>query len=166
MIHSLYIKDFAIIDEMELDLKPGLTVITGETGSGKSILLDALSVSLGRKADKIMVRNGSNRSVIETKLENRTFRRLIFSQGRTRAFCNDEPITIGDLVKANETVVDFHGQHDQQLILNVNRHIDYLDRYCGHDADLEKTSQLYSDLSELKIKLKMLFNLQMKERIG
>ncbi|MBT6982001.1 MAG: AAA family ATPase, partial [Candidatus Marinimicrobia bacterium] len=58
MIHSLYIKDFAIIDEMELNLKPGLTVITGETGSGKSILLDALSVSLGRKADKIMVRNG------------------------------------------------------------------------------------------------------------
>ena len=154
MIHHLYIKDFAIIDEMELDLKPGLTVITGETGSGKSILLDALSVSLGRKADKIMVRNGSNRSVIETKLENSTFRRLIFSHGRTKAFRNDEPITIGDLGKVNEMAVDFHGQHDQQLILNVNRHIDYLDRYCRHDADLEKTSQLYSDLSELKIKLK------------
>ena len=59
MIQRLYIKDFAIIDEIDINFKPGLTVITGETGSGKSILLQALGVSLGAKADKIMVRNGS-----------------------------------------------------------------------------------------------------------
>ena len=84
MIQRLYIKDFAIIDEIDINFKPGLTVITGETGSGKSILLQALGVSLGAKADKIMVRNGSQRAVIETKFKDREIRRLISDLGRTR----------------------------------------------------------------------------------
>lgn len=154
MIQRLYIKDFAIIDEVDINLKPGLTVITGETGSGKSILLEAMGVSLGAKADKIMVRTGKNRAVIEIEFEQQAFRRLISDQGRTKAYRNDEPITIGDLVKSNRTAVDFHGQNDQQLILDVNRHIDYLDRFCGHEADVEKIGEIFSELTDLKLKLK------------
>ena len=77
MIQRLYIKDFAIINEIELILKDGFTVITGETGSGKSILLEALSVSLGAKTDKIMVRNGTERALVETEFIGNTFRRLL-----------------------------------------------------------------------------------------
>jgi len=153
MIQRLYIKDFAIIDEIHLDLKPGFTVITGETGSGKSILLEALSVSLGAKADKVMVRNGSRRAVIETEFNENVFRRLISNNGRTKAYCNDEPITINELVKANETSVDFHGQHDQQLILDTNRHIDYLDRYCRHEKDVFKIGELFQELTSLRAQL-------------
>ena len=95
MIQRLYIKDFAIIDEIDIDLRPGLTVITGETGSGKSIILEALSVCLGAKADKIMVRNGSKRAIVETVFKKHSYRRLISEEGRTKAFKNDEPITLG-----------------------------------------------------------------------
>ena len=153
MIQRLYIKDFAIIDEIDINFKPGLTVITGETGSGKSILLQALSVSLGAKADKIMVRNGSQRAVIETEFKDREIRRLISDQGRTKAYQNDEPITLANLIKMNETRVDFHGQHDQQLILDSNRHIDYLDRYCGHEREVNSLEDTYRELNDLRSKL-------------
>ena len=67
MIEQLNIKDYAIIEELDLELYPGLTVITGETGSGKTILLEALAVSLGSRADRVMVRHGAERAVMETK---------------------------------------------------------------------------------------------------
>ncbi|MEE3153868.1 MAG: AAA family ATPase, partial [Candidatus Neomarinimicrobiota bacterium] len=153
MIQRLYIKDFAIIDEIDINFKPGLTVITGETGSGKSILLQALSVSLGAKADKIMVRNGSQRAVIETEFKDREIRRLISDQGRTKAYQNDEHITLANLIKMNETRVDFHGQHDQQLILDSSRHIDYLDRYCGHEREVNSLEDTYRELNDLRSKL-------------
>lgn len=154
MIHRLYIKDFAIIDEIDIDLRPGLTVITGETGSGKSIILEALSVCLGAKADKIMVRNGSKRAIIETVFKEHHFRRIISQEGRTKAFKNDEPITLVNLIKSDESKVDFHGQHDQQLILDSDYHIDYLDRYCGHEKEVSSLSKLFLELNDLRLKLK------------
>ena len=153
MIQRLYIKDFAIIDELSFPLKPGLTVITGETGSGKSILIEALSVSLGGKADKIMVKSGSERAVIETEFKDGTFRRLISQKGRTKAYRNEEPIALNDLISVNETRVDFHGQHDQQLILKSNRHIEYLDRFCNHAEMVYKVNDLYQELGFLRLKL-------------
>ena len=153
MIQRLYIKDFAIIDEININFKPGLTVITGETGSGKSILLQALGVSLGAKADKIMVRNGSRKAVIETEFKDREIRRLISDQGRPKAYQNDEPITLPNLIKMNETQVDFHGQHDQQLILDSSRHIEYLDRYCDHEHEVSYLEDTYRELYDLRSNL-------------
>ena len=86
MIEKLYIKDFAIVDEMEISFNEGLTVITGETGSGKSILLQALNVSLGSKASKTMVRSNSERAVVETKLNSTTYRRVINKSGRAKSY--------------------------------------------------------------------------------
>ena len=158
MINNLSIKNFAIIDKVNIEFNSGLTVITGETGSGKSILLEALKTSLGGKADKIMVRNGQSRSVIVTTF-NEPFqvRRIITSEGRTKAYINDEPINIKSLKELDSIKVDFHGQHDQQHILNKDTHIEYLDYFCNHAdliLDIEKLFNEIQDLNRQLIELK------------
>ena len=95
MIKRLFIKDFAIINELELPIKDGLTIITGETGAGKSIILKSLGIALGSKADKVDVRSGQDKSVIEAEVDesgNSVYRRLISKSGRVRSFINEEPI--------------------------------------------------------------------------
>ena len=150
MIERLCIKNFAIIEEVDIKFMPGLTVITGETGSGKSILLEALAVALGSKADKIMVRNGSERAVVEAKFADIEIRRIISETGRTKSYKNDEFVTLIDLKNDNSGRVDFHGQHDQQLILDKSSHIDYLDRYCAHQKDVAEIESIIYDLIYLK----------------
>tara|TARA_Y100001970_G_scaffold154422_1_gene189213 strand:- start:2246 stop:3847 length:1602 start_codon:yes stop_codon:yes gene_type:complete len=168
MIKRLYVKNFAIIDEIDLVFKPGLTVITGETGSGKSILIEALSIALGSKGDRIMVRNGKERALIEVEFKNTKFRRIISSKGRTKSYKNDEVISLIDLKKENKIRVDFHGQHDQQFILDKNTHLDYLDRYCGHTEDVFQLRKIYSELVDLRQQFEKLKNdkLQLTERLS
>ena len=103
MIQKLYIKNFAIIDEIDINFEPGLTVVTGETGSGKSILLEALGVALGAKADKIMVRNGAERAVVEAKFSDVEIRRIVYDSGRTKSYKDDKFVTLIDLKKENIT---------------------------------------------------------------
>ena len=153
MIQRLYIKNFAIIDEIDINFEPGLTVVTGETGSGKSILLEALGVALGAKADKIMVRNGADRAVVEAKFNDVEIRRIVSETGRTKSYKDDEFVTLIDLKKENITRVDFHGQHDQQLILDKTSHIDYLDRYCGHQSEVVELEKIFSDLIDMRSEL-------------
>ena len=167
MIERLCIKNFAIIEEADIKFKPGLTVITGETGSGKSILLEALAVALGSKADKIMVRNGAERAVVEAKFADTEIRRIISETGRTKSYKNDEFVTLIDLKNDNSGRVDFHGQHDQQLILDKSSHIDYLDRYCGHQKDVAEIEDIFYNLIDLKSKLDELdrAEIEKKERM-
>ena len=146
MIEKLYIKDFAIVDEMEISFNEGLTVITGETGSGKSILLQALNVSLGSKASKTMVRSNSERAVVETKLNSSTYRRIINKSGRAKSYLNDEPFTENDYRNACSSLVDFHGQHEQQYIMNDSSHIDYLDAFCGITNRVNNCTILYNSI--------------------
>ena len=164
MIERLSIKNFAIIEEADIKFKPGLTVITGETGSGKSILLEALAVALGSKADKIMVRNGSERAVVEAKFADNEIRRIISKTGRTKSYKNDEFVTLIDLKNDNSGRVDFHGQHDQQLILDKSSHIDYLDRYCGHQKDVAEIEDIFYNLIDLKSKLDELDRIEIEKK--
>lgn len=147
MIQRIYIKDFAIIRETEVSLKNGLTVITGETGAGKSILLKSLGIALGGKSDKTDVRSGQSQSVLEAELsDQQIYRRLISKGGRTRSFINDEPLTESDYRDAVQSLADFHGQHEQQYIMNAHTHIDFLDRFCKAEKMVEKIDTIYSQL--------------------
>jgi DNA repair protein RecN (Recombination protein N) len=129
MIHQLTIKNYAIIDELKLPFHPGLTVITGETGSGKSILLQALSVALGGKTSKIMVRSHEARAVVEACSSQGDFRRIIMENGRQKSFIDDEPTSLSPFRERAQFLADFHGQHEQQVILKKESHVDYLDRF-------------------------------------
>jgi len=148
MIEKLYIKDFAIIDEMEISFGDGLTVITGETGSGKSILLQALNVSLGSKASKTMVRSDSDRAVVETRLNSAIYRRVINKSGRAKSYLNDEPFTENDYRQVCLSLVDFHGQHEQQYIMNETSHIEYLDAFCGIIPNVEQCSNIFYSIKK------------------
>ena len=117
MIKNLLIKNFAIIDTIDIVLHSGFTVITGETGSGKSIIIEALSVVAGKKTDKMMVKSESENSVIEIDFNDDSYRRIISKNGRSKAYVNEVPLSVTDLKKNFESKIDFHGQHDQQLIL-------------------------------------------------
>ena len=130
MIESIYVKDFAIFKEVNLSFHSGLTAITGETGSGKSILIQALLVSIGNKVSKEMVRGSSEKAIIDTEIKNDYFRRIILKSGKSRCFFNEDPISIKKIKEINKTNIDFHGQNDQQLIFEVSSHINYLDRFC------------------------------------
>ena len=151
MINQLSIKNYAIIDELSLPFYEGLTVVTGETGSGKSILLQAMSVALGGKTSKIMVRSHESRAVVEASSNQGDFRRIITSNGHQKSFINDEPTAIDLFRNQTQYLADFHGQHEQQVILKKDSHIDYLDRYGNLEADSIKVQDLYQ-LLQLKRK--------------
>ena len=148
MIKRLFIKDFAIINELELPIKDGLTIITGETGAGKSIILKSLGIALGSKADKVDVRSGQDKSVIEAEVDesgNSVYRRLISKSGRVRSFINEEPIPEPDYRLATKVFADFHGQNEQQFIMNPKTHIDFLDRFCGLEDKVLEIESCYNN---------------------
>ena len=152
MIKRIFIKNFAIINELELSIKNGLTVITGETGAGKSIILKALDIALGNKAEKTDVRSGQNQAVVEAETDldsGLIYRRLVSKTGRMRSFINDEPISEPRFRECVEIIADFHGQHEQQFIMNSNTHIDFLDRFCSIDNKVLEIEFVYNNLIKI-----------------
>ncbi len=155
MLRFLNIQDFVIIDRMEMEFVPGFTVLTGETGAGKSILIDALSLALGERGDAGEVRNGCKRAEIsaefdvsespelvdwlhENDLEGHgddnsvcLMRRVIELGGRSRSFINGRPVTLQQLRTAGEKLVDIHGQHEHQSLLRSEAQRDLLDAFSG-----------------------------------
>ncbi|MBT3590802.1 MAG: DNA repair protein RecN [Candidatus Marinimicrobia bacterium] len=167
MINQLSIKNYAIIDELSLPFYEGLTVVTGETGSGKSILLQAMSVALGGKTSKIMVRSHESRAVVEASSNQGDFRRIITSNGHQKSFINDEPTAIDLFRNQTQYLADFHGQHEQQVILKKDSHIDYLDRYGNLEADSIKVQDLYQllQLKRKQLKNAILSSQERKDRL-
>ena len=153
MIENIYVKDFAIFKEVNLSFHSGLTAITGETGSGKSILIQALLASIGNKVSKEMVRGSSEKAIIDTEIKNDYFRRIILKSGKSRCFFNEDPISIKKIKEINKTNIDFHGQNDQQLIFEVASHINYLDRFCKLEKKIKKISNIFQRLETLNYKL-------------
>jgi len=165
MLLSLHIRDFAIIDELEIDLRPGMTVLTGETGAGKSILLDALGLLLGDRADSGTVRHGAQRADIsasfdigalpaarawleEQQLEldaECQLRRVIASEGRSRAYVNGSPVPLQSLRELGERLVDIHGQHEHQSLMKRDLQRQLLDHHGAHQPLLDQLAALRRD---------------------
>jgi DNA repair protein RecN (Recombination protein N) len=131
MLRFLRIKHLAVIDTVELEFDAGLNVLTGETGAGKSILVEAVGLLLGGRASGDLVRTGEPSAVIEAIFERngeeRLVRREITSQGRSRAFINGELSTAGGLKELAAELIELHGQHEHQTLLDPSIHLGVLD---------------------------------------
>ncbi|MFP4528221.1 MAG: DNA repair protein RecN [Candidatus Kapaibacterium sp.] len=170
MLKSLLIRNFAIIDREEVEFASGLNIITGETGAGKSIMVDALMMALGERASTDSVRQGESKAVIEAifaldpngeinkyiKSEGYDsfgseliLRREISSKGNSRAFVNDSPAPAGMVKSIGEMLVDFHGQHQHQSLLHQESHIEILDSIGYYDDLLNIYNKHYRELSDL-----------------
>ncbi|MBA2302893.1 MAG: DNA repair protein RecN [Acidobacteria bacterium] len=140
MLRFLRIQHLAVIDRLELDLEPGLTVLTGETGAGKSILVGAVGLLVGGRASADLVRTGEEHAVIEAIFETHERREIILrrevsAQGRSRAFIDGALATSAALRETCEGLVDLHGQHEHQRLLDPSSHLALLDEF-GDTADL------------------------------
>lgn len=158
MLTSLYIKNYALIDKLEVDFHPGFSVITGETGAGKSIILGALSLILGQRADSKTIKAGESKCIIEgvfdvrnynlkTFCENRDIeydadsfilRREISSEGKSRAFINDTPATLANMKELGEKLIDIHSQHKNLLLGDNNFQLEVLDLLAGSTLLLDE----------------------------
>lgn len=171
MITSLYIKDFALIDELETTFSPGLNIMTGETGAGKSIIIGALNILLGERAQTESIRQGAKKAVAEVILQLRPdamLRELLEQSGAeegpeiilrreirqtgSRAFVNDTPVQLAMLKKIGERLVDLHGQHDHQLLLKTEHHREVLDARNSIPELLRHYQTAYDEVAELRRK--------------
>lgn len=169
MLSSLYIRNLALIRELTVVFTRGLTIITGETGAGKSMLIGALNLVLGERASSDLVRSGENKAVIEAvitaplpkqldslleeagieRFQETILRRELSASGQSRCFLNDTPCTAGVLRQAGELLIDLHGQHDHQLLLNAASHEGMLDAFAGTEPETIVYRELYDGLSAL-----------------
>lgn len=137
-LRELRVRDFALIEDVRLSVEPGLTVLTGETGAGKSLLIDALGLVLGARADPSAVRHGAPASRVEARFEGRDGELVVVREvsagGRSSARLDGEPIGLGRLAEVTGPLVEIHGQHDQQRLLDPRRQLDLLDAYGGLGA--------------------------------
>lgn len=135
MIRYVSIRHLAVIESLDLDLGPGLTVLTGETGAGKSVLVEGIGLLLGGRASADMVRTGAStaqvQAVFETPDGERIIRREVSAEGRSRAFVDDALVTAGALRDLVSRWVDLHGQHEHHTLLQSQTHLDLLDRVGG-----------------------------------
>ena len=139
MIRFLSIRDLAVIDRLELELDAGFTILTGETGAGKSILVGALGLLRGARASSSLVRTGADRAVVEAMAEDAdggesVLRREVSAQGRSRAFVDDRLVSTAALRSVGARLLDIHGQHEHQALLDPSTHLDLLDRYADLGA--------------------------------
>jgi DNA repair protein RecN (Recombination protein N) len=170
MLRHLSIGNFAIVEAVELEFRPGFTALTGETGAGKSILIDALSLALGERADADQVKAGAERAEVcaEFSLEDAAglkawlaelalegdadrllLRRVLDRTGRSRAFINGHSATLGQLREAGERLVDIHGQHAHQSLLRPEAQRLVLDAHAGLLARAKETGDAYREWQRL-----------------
>jgi DNA repair protein RecN (Recombination protein N) len=176
MLKKLYIKDYALIEELEVDFNNGLNIITGETGAGKSIIIDSLNLVLGERANSDVIRKDAQKAIVEAHFdvtENKKviallekhdtefwdtmiIRREINSKGQNRCFINDTPCTLIILKEVGDFLMDLHGQHEHQSLLRAETHIDLLDDFGSLQGMLEEYQKIYKNLSDLFNKLEEL----------
>src|SRR5450631_143634 len=163
MLTRLSIRDIVLIDRLDLDVTSGLSVLTGETGAGKSILLDAFALALGARGDVALVRQGAEKGQVTAAFELPAvhpvrslmaandieaddaliLRRVQFADGRTRAFVNDQPVSVQTLKILGAALVEIHGQHDERALVDAATHRRLLDAFGALEADAAKVTGLW-----------------------
>ena len=176
MLTALQVRNYVLIDSLEIDFPEGLIIITGQTGAGKSILLGALSLVMGAKADASMVSEGADNCVVEAEFETAdktlqnvleeneveweeghiTIRRVVNRSGRSRAFVNDCPVPVTLLQEISSALIDIHSQHQTLLLSDKSFQLDILDHYAGTMLQREQCASLWKTLGALKIELRTL----------
>ena len=180
MLKHLYIKNFTLIDELDIELHRGFSVITGETGAGKSIILGAIGLLLGQRADSKSIKSGADKCVIEAHFdlsnyameaffdeneiefdaEDTIVRRELTAAGKSRSFINDTPVSLSMLKELGDQLVDIHSQHQNLLLQKQDFQLNVVDIIANDQKELMTYQQTFSQLSTLNSQL-----LQMKEDI-
>ena len=170
MLSSLHIRDFVIVEKTDLHFEDGFTVFSGETGAGKSILIDALSLALGGRTDVGVIREGCERTEISAVFdpnpavadwlkangfrdEELILRRIITQQAKSRAFINDSPCTLSQLKALGEMLVDIHGQHQHQSLLQNTAQRQLLDAHAQLGGLLTSLAERWRTWQENQQKL-------------
>ena len=169
MISGINIKDFAIVKELSVDLKPGLNIITGETGAGKSVIIEAISMALGSRADTSYVRTGCDKAVVTLIIDTddcelggileemgvqaddpMIIRREISAQSKSVCRVNGTIVPLSALNLLCKKIADIHGQYDQQILLDPDNHLEILDLYGGKDLRIAKedTAKAFAEYAE------------------
>ena len=166
MITTLHIKNIGIIDDLIIDLNKGLNVLTGETGAGKTLIVDSLEIIAGGRFSKEMIRKGENVSFVELCLYipknpssidgNIIVSREINTSGKNLCKINGRLVTVNELRNFMKNIIDIHGQYDNQTLMDTEFHTKYLDKFIGSTIEEEKSQycDLYNEYKELKLKLK------------
>ncbi len=176
MLSRLHVRNYVLIDSLEIGFPEGLIIITGQTGAGKSILLGALSLLMGAKADPAVIAEGADSCVVEAEFEcsakdlllrqiiedndlewdegHLIIRRVVSRTGRSRAFVNDAPVSAHVLSVLSGRLLDIHSQHQTLLLSDRNFQLGILDLFAGNAAQLEKASAVFKELSALKSSLR------------
>ncbi len=170
MLAELLIRDIVLIDRLDLRFPAGLSVLTGETGAGKSILLDAFSLALGGRGDGTLVRQGETRGQVTAVFDipadhpartlarqadldvdgDLILRRIQFADGRTRALVNDQPVSVQALRAIGAALVEIHGQHDDRAMVDPATHRDILDAYAGLQGEVRAVLEAAKRVRELR----------------
>jgi DNA repair protein RecN (Recombination protein N) len=172
MLEELFVKDYALIDSLQVEFSGGLNILSGETGAGKSIIIGALGFLLGGKADVDVIRTGSDETTvaavvkidpanvdarawlaersIELEDDRASIRRQLKRNGRGTAYIQNAPVTRSDLADFTACLFDIHGQHDHQALLRPETHRRYLDRFAGLETDVAEFTSRFLALSERK----------------
>ena len=155
MLRFLSVRNLAVIDRLEIEFEPGLNVLTGETGAGKSILVGAVGLLVGGRASADLVRTGEETAAVEAIFETTTgseiiVRREVSAQGRSRASIDGALATSAALRDLCAPLVDLHGQHDHQLLLDPAAHLDLLDAFADVDSERAAVAAAFASLTEIR----------------
>jgi len=168
VLNSISVRNIVLIDQLDIGLEAGLTTLTGETGAGKSILLDALTLALGGRGDASLVRHGQESGQVIAVLQlpedhparvaireqgiaddaELIMRRVQYADGKTRAFINDQPVGAGLMQSIGRQLIEIHGQHDDRALIDAATHRSLLDAYGALDSETETTRSAHAALTE------------------
>lgn len=157
MLSRLSISNYALIRSLDIEFPDGLIIITGETGAGKSILMGALSLLTGKRADVSVFHDSAKNCVVEAEFSDHTIiRRVVTPAGRSRGFVNDEPVSMADLSSLSSRLIDIHAQHQHLLLEDPDYRLAVLDCFAGNGSLLERYKTLYDKCEELRTSLSSL----------